>query len=205
MKLVIFGATGTVGRHLVEQAVAAGHTVTAFTRSGRLEPSKNLVVVRGDVLKPSDVDSAVEGQDGVVVALGAGRKGNVRAAGTAHVIAAMQRHGVTRLIVQSTLGAGESRRNLDFFWKHIMFGLLLRPAYRDHQLQEAHVKASGLDWTIVRPGAFTDGPLTGNYRHGFGPERRDITLKVSRADVAHFLLEQIRGKAYLRRAAALSY
>lgn len=207
MRIAVFGATGTVGRHVVEQALERGHEVTAFTRDpGRVARShERLRVVGGDVADPAAVDRAVAGQDAVIVALGAGRRGRVRADGTAAVIAAMERAGTRRLVVQSTLGAGDSRGSLTFFWKRIMFGLLLREAYADHQLQEEHVRRSDLDWTIVRPSAFIDGPRTGAYRRGFGPEDRSTQLKISRADVADFLLEQLTDDGYLHRTPAVSY
>jgi uncharacterized protein YbjT (DUF2867 family) len=85
-----------------------------------------------------------------------------------------------------------------------MFGLLLRRAYADHQRQEDVVRASTLDWTILRPAAFTDGPATGTYRHGFGPDDR-TTLKISRADVAHALLRQVTDPTAVGRAVAVSY
>lgn len=207
MKLVIFGSSGSVGRHLVAQARAAGHAVTGFSRhaapAGAATPPDRQV--RGDIHDPAAVAEAVAGQDAVLVVLGAGRKGGVRAAGTANVIAAMKQHGVRRLVCQSTLGAGDSVGNLNFFWKHVMFGALLRPAYADHQEQERLVRASGLDWTIVRPAAFTDGPLGGSYVHGFANDARDLSLSISRADVARFLLEQIESTAYLHASPGLSY
>ena len=85
-----------------------------------------------------------------------------------------------------------------------MFGLLLRPAYKDHQRQEEIVAASGLDWTLVRPSAFTDGPATNRYRHGFAPTVKGLVLKISRADVAGFMLRQLTDRTYLGRATSLS-
>lgn len=208
MKLIVFGATGTVGRVLVAQALEAGHQVTAFTRSGRVDGPQhdNLRVVRGDVLDPGAVSRAISGQEAVLCALGAGRKGGVRAPGTANIIAGMKENGVRRLICQSTLGAGDSEGNLTFFWKYIMFGMFLRPAYIDHQIQEQHVRASGLDWTIVRPAAFTDGPRTGTYQHGFSSTASSrLKLKISRADIADFMIAQLRSDTYLQKAPGLSY
>ncbi len=207
MNVIVFGATGTVGRHLVEQALEQGHRVTAFARhADRLElQNGSLTKVAGDVLDPAAVDAALEGQDAVMITLGAGRKGGVRAEGTKNVIAAMQRRGLSRLICQSTLGAGDSRAQLNFFWKRIMFGLLLRPAYLDHQRQEALVCASDLDWTIVRPAAFTDGPHSASYKAGFPPSERGLSLTISRADVADFMLRQLRDGRYLRQTPGLSY
>ena len=207
MKLIIFGATGTIGRRLVDRALSQGHKVTAFAR----QPSvlelehQNLTYQAGDVLDREAVTDAVQGHDAVVIALGSGRKGTVRSVGTKHIVDAMARHGVRRLTCLSTLGAGDSRALLNFFWKRIMFGLLLREAYADHQAQEALVKQSDLDWTIVRPGAFTDGPATGAYKHGFPPTEKNLKLKVSRADVATFMLRHLSDDTYLRQSPGLSY
>lgn len=207
MKVIIFGATGTVGRLMVDQALADGHQVTAFARRPeKLDAAHPLLTrVAGDVLDPKSVANAILGHDAVVVALGAGRKGTVRSAGTRNVIDGMQKHSVQRLICQSTLGAGDSAQTLNFFWKHIMFGLLLKEAMADHELQERYVRESGLDWTIVRPAAFTDGNLTGAYRHGFAPTEKGLTLKISRADVADFVLKQLGDPSYMRKTPGLSY
>ncbi len=207
MKLIIFGATGTVGRHLVGQALAQGHRVTAFARKPlALElDHRDLTRRAGDVLDRGAVADAVQGHDAVLIALGAGRKGTVRSVGTGHILDAMARSGVHRLICQSTLGAGDSRVHLNFFWKRIMFGLLLRDAYADHQAQEAAVEQCGLDWTVVRPAAFTDGPATGAYKHGFPATEKNLKLKISRADVARFMLGQLTDNTYLRRSPGLSY
>lgn len=206
MKIIVFGATGTVGKLVVQQALEQGHEVTAFTRdTAKVERRhERLTVVGGDVTEVGSVSGAVAGQDAVIVALGGGRKGGVRAPGTKAVVEAMDAVGVRRLIVQSTLGAGDSRGNLNFFWKRIMFGMLLREAYADHQEQERIVMDSDADWTIVRPGAFTDGPRTGNYRDGFGSDDKS-SMKIARADVADFVLAQLSDQRYLRRTPALSY
>ena len=204
MKLVIFGATGSVGRHVVRQAVDAGHVVTTFARhDGGFDGVAQSL--RGDVLNRQDVGEAVRGQDAVIIVLGDGGKGRVRTRGTANVIAAMREAGVRRLVCQSTLGAGDSAGNLNFFWKYIMFGLLLRRAYRDHQLQEQLVRHSGVDWTVVRPAAFTDGPETGQVRSGFGADAKGLTLKVSRADVARFLLATLGDATWIGKTPGLSY
>ena len=210
MNLVIFGSTGTIGKHLVQQALDLNHRVTAFTRSPEklydLRASK-LTITTGDVLDSISVTQAVRGHDIVLIALGAGRKGRVRFEGTRNIVSAMEEVGVKRLICQSTLGAGDSWENLNFFWKRIMFGWFLKEAFEDHERQEEIVRKSNLDWTIVRPGAFTDGNLTGGYKHGFPPQDRSVKLKISRADVAlfMFMLMQISTSQYLRKTPALSY
>jgi putative NADH-flavin reductase len=207
MKIIIFGATGSIGRHLVDQALMHGHNVTAFARNpaALTQDHPNLKRFAGDALDAAAVDDAVQGHDAVLVALGAGRKGGIRSAGTKNVIDGMQRHGVRRLVCETTLGAGDSRAVLNFFWKRLMFGLLLRPAFADHQLQEAHIRDSDLDWVIVRPAAFTDGPATNVYKEGFPATEQNLTFKISRADVAGFMLRQIADNTYLRQTPGLSY
>jgi putative NADH-flavin reductase len=156
-------------------------------------------------MDPASVESAVQGQEAVLCSLGAGRKGTVRSEGTRNIINAMEKVGVQRFVCQSTLGVGDSRANLNVFWKYIMFGFLLRPAYADHVSQENYVRQSRLDWTIVRPAAFTDGKHTGQYRHGFPGTDKTIKLKISRADVADFMLKQLIDDTYLHKTPGLSY
>jgi len=207
MKIIIFGSTGSIGAHLVKQALEAGHTVTAFVR----DPAKlqikhpDLSIAQGDIMDIASVVNAIKGHDAVLCAIGAGRKGTVRSQGTLNVIQAMEQTGVKRLVCETTLGAGDSRGNLNFVWKYIMFGMLLREAYKDHEMQETYIKRSNLDWTIVRPAAFTDGPHTGVYEHGFSTTAKNITLKISRADVADFMLKQLNDNRYLRKTPGLSY
>jgi putative NADH-flavin reductase len=207
MKLVIFGSTGSIGHHLVVQALEHEHTVTAFARNpAKLEiEHANLTVAQGDALDSASVEKAVDGQDAVLCSLGAGTKGAVRTEGTRNIVRAMEKAGVSRLICLSTLGVGDSRASLNFFWKHIMFGLLLRQAYADHASQEDYVKESRLDWTIVRAAAFTDGNRTGVYRHGFPSTDKTIKAKISRADVADFILKQLTDQTYLKETPGLSY
>jgi putative NADH-flavin reductase len=210
MKVIVFGATGTIGKHLIEQALNEDHQVTAFSRSGqKLSEFKHarLTIVEGDVLNQTDVTQSVKDHEVVFVALGSGkkRKSTVRSEGTKNIIEAMKANSVKRLICQSTLGAGESQGNLNFFWKHIMFGWYLKKVFQDHELQEKYVMQSNLDWTIARPGAFSDGAHTRTYRHGFPTNDRSVKLKISRADVADFLLTLLPTDRYLHQTPGLSY
>ncbi|MEO0687656.1 MAG: SDR family oxidoreductase, partial [Cyanobacteria bacterium J06649_11] len=186
MKLVIFGSTGSIGTHVVKQALDQGHTVTAFVRN----PDKlnlqhpHLNIFTGDVMNPVLVEEVVIGHDAAICILGSGKKlsGNVRSQGTKNVIQALEKAGIKRFICQSTLGAGDSWSNLDFYWKYIMFGFLLRKVFADHQIQEEYVRQSDLDWTIIRPSAFIDGTRTGKYRHGFPSSDHTTSLTISRPD-----------------------
>lgn len=208
MKVIVFGATGSIGHLVVEELLRVTHEVTAFARDPlKLDIADDkLTRVAGNALKADDVFAAVAGHDAVVVTLGAGasRKSVVRSKGTMNIINAMQAHDVRRLICQSTLGAHESWSNLNFFWKRIMFGAILKPVFKDHELQESLVRASGLDWTIVRPGAFTNGPATGSFKENFPPTERKLSLKIARTDIAAFLSRQVCDSAYRGRAVAIS-
>ena len=209
MKLVIFGSTGSIGSHVVKQALEQGHTVTAFVRN----PNKlnfqhpHLNIFTGDVMNSALVEEAVIDHDAAICILGSGKKlsGNVRSQGTKNVIQALEKAGIKRFICQSTLGAGDSWSNLNFYWKYIMFGFILRKVFADHQIQEKHVRHSNLDWTIIRPAAFIEGNRTGKYRHGFSSSDRTPSLTISRPDVADFILKQLTDNRYLGKAASLSY
>ncbi|MEM9011936.1 MAG: NAD(P)-binding oxidoreductase [Pseudomonadota bacterium] len=208
MKAIVFGATGSIGRLVVGELLKAGHEVTAFARApeklGLADPALKLVA--GDALDADDVFDAVAGHDAVIVTLGAGmsRKSLIRSKGTMNVIRAMQAHGLRRLICQSTLGARESWSNLNFWWKRVMFGALLAPVLRDHELQEQLVEASGLDWTIVRPAAFTDAATRRPVIEDVPVSARGLDLKIARSDLARFLSDQLTASAYLGRAVGLS-
>ncbi len=116
-------------------------------------------------------EKAVQGQQAVLSSLGAGVKGMVRSEGTRQIVCAMEKAGIRRLISLSTLGVGDSWETLSLKYK-ILSRTLLRKALADHEAQENHIKKSQLDWTIVRPGGFTNGRRTGGYRHGFAGRRR---------------------------------
>ena len=209
MRLVIFGATGTIGRHLVDQALSRNHQVTAFARSPEKfgQSDENLQVVEGDVLEPASVKSAIQGHDVVLCALGMPimNKEKLRANGTRNIIRAMEENGVRRLVCLSALGAGDSRDILPFQYKYLLIPLVMRHLYADHELQESHVRNSPLDWVIVRPGNFSKGAHTCSYQHGFTAADKSIKLKISHADVANFMLSQLADDTYLRQSPGLSY
>ena len=208
MKVIIFGATGSIGKHLVNQSLESGFQVTAFARSPeKLDISHtNLKLYSGDVFILNTVIDAVKGHDCVFVALGSNKlSGKVRSEGTQNIIQAMKFHKIKRLICQTTLGIGSSRSNLNFYWKYLMFGLVLRSVYQDHQLQETLIKSSGLDWTIVRPAAFSDEPSSTKVKFGFPASEKNLALKIPRIDVAKFMLRQLQDNRYLHQTPGLSY
>jgi putative NADH-flavin reductase len=207
-RIVIFGATGGTGQELVSQALKANYTVTAFARSPeKLNVSDtNLKVIQGDVLNLEDVSRAVENQDVVLCCIGAppSDKSMLRTKATVNIIEAMEKQGINRLICQSTLGIGDSKIFLPWHWKFIIVPLILKKAFKDHEIQESKIENSKLDWTIVRPAGLTNGEKTGRYKQNFAYSD-NIKVKVSRADTAHFMLSQVDDNQYLHQKVGLSY
>ena len=204
MKLAVFGATGGVGRQIVEQALAAGHSVAALARDAGKLPIQHdrLAVVAGNVLDRGAVERTLAGADAVFVSLGntPDNPEMIVSQGTAVIIAAMQAGGVPRLIVISSLGVGDSKDQVPFFFKALI-ATALRHAFQDKEAQEKLVRASSLDWTIIRPGGLTDGPATGSYRAGL---ERSIGGQVARADVAAFALSQLASDEYIGKTPAIA-
>lgn len=207
MKVILFGATGTVGREIVKLALKNGHEVTAFVRNPEKMQNINhpdLIIHKGDVLNVTDLENALQNQEAVLCALGDGKIGKIRANGTKNIIDAMNKTGLKRLICQTTLGMGESYENLNFIWKHIIFGILLKKAFLDHQLQEEYILNSNLNYTIVRPSALIDGEITNTYKIGFDRTYKKLKLKIARIAVADFMIRQLQTNEYLKKAVSIS-
>ncbi|MDQ3865078.1 MAG: NAD(P)H-binding protein, partial [Actinomycetota bacterium] len=164
MKLLIIGATGGLGRELVLRAPERGHEVTALARdpSRVLRQDERIRVVRGDVLDPASVESAVRGQDAVVSALGTPnprRPSTLLSKGTKNVVEAMGHHAVRRLVCVTILGTGDSgRRHGSLFYRLFVLGFFVKPMLEDKERQEEVITRSRLDWTIVRPPRYTGKP-----------------------------------------------
>ncbi len=210
MKLIVFGATGKVGQHIVSQALDQGHAVTAFARSPQklTQTHEDLHLSKGDVLDSAAVKAAIKSHDAVLIALGMPlmNKEQLRAKGTANIVNAMQEVGVKRLICLSGMGTRDSYTLLPALHKYMIAPLFMRRLFRDHELQENIIRASGLDWTLARPAAFdAKGMHSGDYWHGFDPRDRKLKIKISTADVADFMLRQVGNNTYLHKAPSLSY
>jgi putative NADH-flavin reductase len=206
MRITVFGAAGRVGKLLVEEALGRGHEVTAFGRAvdSRL-PLKHpsLIKLPGDLLQASEVEAAVAGREAVLTAHGSARGGWPDNSENAirNVIAAMEKEGARRLI--SVSAAGMEHRLGGFLFWGVFQPLVLRKAYADLRRMEAAIEASALDWTIVRPSGLTEGPRVGDY--DAAPEERLKTFRISRADVAHFMLEELEAGRWIRQKPALAY
>jgi putative NADH-flavin reductase len=204
MKLVIFGSTGKSGQQIVEQALAAGHQVTAFARNPNAVTTRhpNLKVMQGDALDAEKVLAAVAGQDAVLSAIGSNRRSTITICtdATRNIIGAMKEHDVSRLIVLSAYGASETK---DTALYSKVLRTFIGKRVEDKDRMEELVRASGLDWVLVRPPLLTNGERRGRYRTGF-----DIPIKlfssVSRADVAEFMLNQLTDDTYLHQAPTIT-
>ena len=194
VKLLVVGGTSGTGRQVVTQALEAGHDVTVLARDRtRIGPEQQrLRVVDGDARNGRAVAEAMAGQHAVISAIGRGKSfksENLIAESVPGIIAAMQSHGVKRLLFTSALGVGDSFRDAPLPLK-IFIRTLLRGIYADKVIGDEMIRKSALDWTIVQPAVLTDGPLTKNYRAG---ERLPLSgmASVSRADTAHFIVDRL--------------
>lgn len=203
-RILVVGATGGTGRRIVAQALERGLEVTAFVR----DPAKlaiedpRLTVRRGDVLDEASVEAAIRGQDAVLCALGHKRylgPTRILSDGTRNLLAAMERHGVPRLVCETSLGIGDSAGRMGLYYTFLVIPVVLPFYYWDKTRQERAIARSGVEWTIVRPGALTDGERTGRIRHGRVGSFL-WTVRISRADVAAFMLDQLAPGAYGRTA-----
>jgi putative NADH-flavin reductase len=211
MKVVVFGATGKIGREVVEHALAQGHGVTAFVReqsakmleneTSSVEDRPRLVI--GDAFDFSAVRQAVRGQDAIICALGSNSltKTTIRGEGTANIVKAMEKEHVDRLLVVSAMGTAESWSALSFVNK-LFYATLLSSSRRDHEAQEAVVKKSSLNWTIVRPSGLTDGALTGSYDIGENIQAK--SSRISSADVAHAIVKELDQDAFIGKAVTIT-
>lgn len=208
MRIAIAGATRGIGRCLVEQGVVNGHHITAMGRHIEKMPLRHehLRTLRGNVTRPGDASSLVAAQDAVCFTAGIDptlKKVTLYSKGTAALLQAMSDQGISRLIAVTGIGAGESRGHGGFLYDCIVLPLLLRTIYRDKDRQEKMIQNSSLKWTIVRPGFLSNGPLTGDYRviddlNGVKAGR------ISRSNVAHFILQELENDRYLHQAVLLT-
>jgi len=208
MHLLIIGATGGTGRELTAQALERGHQVTALVRKVPAAPSRaGLTWIAGDVLQPDSLDRAMPGQEAVLSALGHKRwlgPTRILSEGTRNLIAAMERHAVHRLICETALGISDGWWQMGVYYTLFVRPVILPFYFWDKVRQEAVIRASSLDWTIVRPGALTNGPRRNRYRQGSRVGHWLWTVRISRADVAGFMLDQLTDSRYHKTAVGIA-
>lgn len=209
MRILVLGATGPTGRLIVQAARAAGHEVTALVRSpAKAQGLGEARLVEGDARDPAALARALEGADAVVSSLGTPaspfRPVTLLSTATRALVEAMRAAGVRRLVCITGIGAGDSRGHGGLLFDRVLMPLLLRHVYADKDRQEAIVRASGLDWVLVRPAVLNDKPARGAVRaltdlagvHGG---------TVARADVARFVVEQAGQDRWLRQAPLVAW
>jgi putative NADH-flavin reductase len=207
MRLFILGATGGIGRQLVDQALERRHRVTAFVRSPqKLSAARDgLTVIQGDVRNADAMSAALAGHEAVLSALGPpGPARNTITSDSARAtIAAMQSAGIDRLLV---VGVAALFPDIGVFG-HLLRNTLLRNIADDSAAMERIVKASGLDWTIVRPPRLTNGARTEHYgvADDHLPFGAGANATISRADVAHFMLDEVEQPEHMRRVVGIAY
>jgi uncharacterized protein YbjT (DUF2867 family) len=210
LRVLVIGATGGTGRQLVRQALEQGHQVTAFVR----KPKKlkiehaNLRVVKGNVLDYASVESAMKDQSAILCALGHKRffyPTRILSEGTRNILRAMKPCGVPRLVCESALGVGNSVGRLGLPYTFFVVPLILSFYLLDKVRQEKLIEESDTDWVIVRPGMLTNAPARGKYRHGPNVGNFLWPVRISRADVADFMLKQLTDDSHIGSAVGLAW
>jgi uncharacterized protein YbjT (DUF2867 family) len=201
MNLVVLGATGRTGHLVVEQALAAGHTVTALVRSPEKLAAGNssLRVVTGEATDTSAVARAMEGADAVISTLGG--SGSVIADSTPAIVAAARQTGVSRVVVLSSFAVERDRLNAV---SRLLSGIVIGPVIKDHSAGEIVLRQGGLDWTIVYASLLTDGPAGGSVEVLPESAKRRMSEKISRADVAAWMVQAATGVQHSRSSVGIT-
>ena len=221
VKLGLFGATGGVGREVLSQAIAAGHTVTAVVRNPSKLPA-DVYVVRQDLANPDNrvLAAAMRGVDAVISTVGPSRaaQAGIVAPSTAAITHAMDCAGVRRLVVISAAPVGvvpSTHRPQpprydagdDPLMRYLLSPLirrLFRRVYLDLAAMEDLLRDGSLDWTAIRPPRLTNGPLTRTYRTAIDRNLRH-GLIISRPDVAHLMLSVLQQRPTVRHSVGVAY
>ncbi len=205
MKVLVIGAAGRTGKAVVERAIAAGHQVTAFVRDAGELDIGGVRVVEGDATNENAVEAAIRDQDAVLDTVGGTtpyKQTTLETSVAKAVIVAMERNGVRRLVATSMLGVGESKANATFY-ERLLVSTLLRGADKDKSAMEAEIKASALEWVVVRPAILTDDPASGRVRV-FSEDDGEKAHKISREDLAAFMIDQLSSDEHLRRSVTIA-
>jgi putative NADH-flavin reductase len=209
MRIAIIGASRGIGSELLKAALEEGYEVTALVRNpATLNVSTpGLKVIKGDILDPSSVAEAIAGQEAICICIGippTRKPVDVFSRGTQNILDAIKKGSNQKLILVTGIGAGDSKGHGGFFYDRILNPLLLATNYADKDCAESIVKASNVEWLIVRPGFLTNGPRTGKYRAI--ENLSGVTAgKISRVDVADFILKQLASPTYFGKTPLVTY
>ncbi|MFN0194074.1 MAG: NAD(P)-dependent oxidoreductase [Aestuariivirga sp.] len=203
-RIGVLGASGTVGRRIVDRLLEGGFDVVCQTRSAAklADLAGRAAIHTFDPRHADGLSRFVSGADAVIFALGTDNPGatTLFSESTAALIKAMQKHGVSRLIAITGVGAGETRGHGGWLYDWIIFPLFTRKRYLDKNKQEDLIAASDLDWTIVRPARFTDRPAAAGALQMLtviDPETR--LSRITRDEVAAFVVAQLDSDKFVRQ------
>jgi putative NADH-flavin reductase len=209
MRIAIIGASRGIGSELLKAAIEKGHEVTALVR----DPAKlnistlGLKFITGNILDSFSVAAAIAGQEAICVCVGippTRKPVDIFSRGTQNILAAIGKESNQKLILITGIGAGDSKGHGGFFYDRILNPLLLTSSYADKDRAESILKASNVEWLIVRPGFLTNGPRTGKYR--VIENLSGVTAgKISRADVADFILKQLASPTCFGKTPLVTY
>jgi putative NADH-flavin reductase len=208
MKLAIFGATGRTGRVLLQKALEEDHQVTVLVRNPAklTEQNDHLTVIQGSLNDISGVEQAVAGAEAVLSVLGPANNQPTYeiSRGMQVIITAMQQQGVKRLVVSAGAGVGDPDDSPRLFNQlmNVLLKATSRYVYEDMLKTVELVRASDLDWTVMRVPMLTDDPATGNVKVGM--VGKGMGPRISRADMANFMLQQAKSNQFIRKAPAIS-
>ena len=210
MKLTVFGATGQTGKEVVAQALEEGDEVVAYARN----PAKlgiandRLTVVQGELSDRGQIERAIAGADAVVSTLGprGGSRDKPLTRGMQNIVAAMDKLGVRRIIITSTLSAKDQNDKPELRARALVFlvKLAMRPAYDEVVSVADTLRASDLDWTILRMTMLNNKPKSGKVSAGYLGRSEVAASFIARADIAGFILLCLREGKYVRQAPAIS-
>jgi putative NADH-flavin reductase len=213
MKIAILGSTGGTGIELINQGLALNYKIVAMARNPEnltvIDPHPNLEIKQGNIFNIESISNVISGCDVVISSIGissifkARKPNGVYSKGTANLIEAMKATGVNQLIAISSSGVEPSPTD-PFIFKKIIKPIFLDKMYEDMLVMESSLKASQLDWTIVRPPYLTNGPQTASYRISIDENFKD-DKDLSRADLAHFIINKTISKQYSKKVIAISY
>lgn len=209
MKILIIGASGPLGLEVVKMALERSHSVSALVRNPESFKlvSGSVNVIKGDVFDLKSLEHAMAGHDAVISTFGTKfmrKPTTLLSDGTRNIIQAMESSSIQRFVCVTGIGAGNSKGHGGFLYDKILEPFLLHEIYNDKTRQEEVIRKSKLEWTIVRPAILTNGPETGSYR--IAEDLSGFTAaKISRKDVAGFLLNEVKNNKYLRQLPVVSY
>ncbi len=200
MNVLVMGAAGKTGQLVVEQAVAAGHNVTAFVRDGgRYNAPPNVRVLSGDAIDPATMSQAMAGQEAVIDTIGGKtpwRKTDLERNVARAVVAAARQHGTGRIIAISAVGVGDSQAQSPLLFRLFVLPTFLRGSTADKAAMEREIAQGGIPYVLVRPAVLNDQPAVGAVRVLAGTAK---ARQLTRADLASFIIEQLTTDTHLNQ------